>query len=119
MNNHFSSVENSDALDKLLARSHQEPVVLFKHSTLCPISAAAYQEMKRLNGEVSLLVVQKARAISKEVEARTGVRHESPQAIILRNGQAVWSASHWGVTADAVDQALKAIRGERSNTQTA
>lgn len=119
MNNHFTPVENAETLDQLLARSEREPVVLFKHSSLCPISAAAYQEMKRLNGEVSLLVVQKARAVSKEVEARTGVRHESPQAIILRNGRAVWFASHWGVTADAVEQALREFGDERSNTQTA
>ena len=110
MNNHFNQVENAEALEKVLARSEREPVVLFKHSTLCPISAAAYQEMKRLKGDVSLVVVQKARTVSNEVEARTGVQHETPQAIILRNGQAVWSASHWRVTAEAVEQALRENR---------
>ncbi|HMF57417.1 MAG TPA: bacillithiol system redox-active protein YtxJ [Pyrinomonadaceae bacterium] len=107
MSNYFNSVENADALDELLSRSHQEPVLLFKHSTMCPVSAAAYREMKNLDGEVSLVVVQKARAVSNEVEARTGVQHETPQAIILRNGQAVWSASHWRITAEAVEQALR------------
>ena len=110
MSNHFNSVENSDALDQLLARSHHEPVVLFKHSTMCPISASAYQEMKKLDGEVSLVVVQRARPVSNEIESRTGVQHETPQAIILRNGQAVWSASHWRISSEAVEQALREHR---------
>jgi len=110
MGNHFNQVENSVELDQLLARSHREPVVLFKHSTMCPISAAAYQEMSNVDGEVSLVVVQKARAVSNEVEERTGIIHESPQAIILRYGKAVWSASHWKVTSAAVEQALKEHR---------
>ena len=107
MSNHFNSVESADALDELLARSHQEPVIIFKHSATCPISASAYQEMKRLDGEISLVVVQRVRQVSNEVEARTGVQHETPQAIILLNGQAVWSASHWRVTSEAVEQALR------------
>jgi bacillithiol system protein YtxJ len=62
--------------------------------------------MSRVEREVALVVVQKARDLSREVETRTGVRHESPQALILRDGAVVWSASHWNVTADAVARAL-------------
>lgn len=102
----FTSVTNAQALEEIFALSHSQPIVLFKHSTTCPISAAAYQQMSRYGGEVSLVVVQNARDISRQIETLTGVRHESPQAIILRNGQAVWSASHWSVTADAVKSAL-------------
>ena len=102
----FTSVTDAKALEELFALSHSQPVVLFKHSTTCPISAAAYQQMSRYGGAVSLVVVQQARDISRQIETLTSVRHESPQAIILRNGQAVWSASHWNVTADAVKNAL-------------
>jgi bacillithiol system protein YtxJ len=66
--------------------------------------------MSKIKGDVSLVVVQRARDVSNEIESRTGVRHESPQAIILRNGKAVWNASHWSVTADAVEQALQQNR---------
>ena len=96
------AVENRAALDEWLARSHQGPVVLFKHSLTCPISARAHREMQRLGGEVALVVVQRARAVSDEVAARTGVRHESPQVFVLRDGQAAWSASHFDITAAAV-----------------
>lgn len=103
----FVPVADTKTLDNLLARSHDAPVVLFKHSETCPISAAAYRQMSRLAGEVSLVVVQRAREVSREVEKRTGVQHESPQTIILRHGQAVWSASHFSITADAVESAVR------------
>ena len=102
----FISVNNTAALDELLERSREAPVILFKHSLTCPISAAAYREMEGLGRDVGLVVVQKARPVSDEIASRTGVRHESPQALILRDGRVVWSATHWKVTAAAVTDAL-------------
>lgn len=107
MKKEFININDTKALEELLARSHKEPVILFKHSTTCPISAAAYAEMSQVPGDVSLVVVQRARDVSQEVAARTGVRHESPQAIILRNGAAVWNRSHWSITAAEVETAVR------------
>lgn len=103
----FVPVKNQRALDELIARSHKSPVVLFKHSLTCPISARAYREMQQYDGEVALVVVQDARDVSSAVATATGIRHESPQAIILRNGRPVWSASHFDITAAAVAQAAR------------
>ncbi|HVF57117.1 MAG TPA: bacillithiol system redox-active protein YtxJ [Pyrinomonadaceae bacterium] len=106
METRFTPVADTKTLDELLARSNQSPVLLFKHSTTCPISAAAYRQMEGVKGEVSIVVVQRNRDVSREVESRTGVQHESPQALVLRNGEVVWSASHFDITADAVERAL-------------
>jgi bacillithiol system protein YtxJ len=107
----FTPVNDAGALDELVARSHDTPVVLFKHSTTCPISARAHHQMEKLPADVaaqiSLVVVQRAGELSRRVAEQTGIRHESPQAIILRNGQAVWSASHFDITAEAVTQAVR------------
>ena len=108
MENQFIPVGDRQELEQLIARSHQAPVLIFKHSTTCPISAAAYREMQQLATEIALVVVQNARDVSREVEARTGVRHESPQALLLRDGEVVWSASHWRITAEEVERALQA-----------
>ncbi|MBA3440915.1 MAG: bacillithiol system redox-active protein YtxJ [Pyrinomonadaceae bacterium] len=106
METQFVPVSDVNTLDHLFTRSHQTPVVLFKHSTTCPISRAAYQQMSELEGEVALVVVQTAREVSRDIATRTGIRHESPQAMVLRDGKVVWSASHWDVTAEAVKQAM-------------
>lgn len=104
----FNSLEDAQSLERMFQLSNEQPVILFKHSLTCPISSAAYQEMSQLASEVALIVVQRARDLSREVETRTGIRHESPQAIILRKGEVVWHASHWKITSDAVEQAVSA-----------
>lgn len=105
---HFVPVADKNELRELLTRSESEPVILFKHSLTCPISARAYRQMSELDTPVALVVVQEARAVSREVEQLTGVQHESPQVIILRRGQPVWHASHFDITADTVAQAARA-----------
>ena len=108
MGNQFTQITDTQDLDQLVERSRETPVILFKHSSTCPISSAAYQQMSQVAAaEVSLVIVQSARDVSKEIEARTGIQHESPQAIVLRNGQPVWSASHFNITASAVEQAVR------------
>lgn len=107
MGTHFVAVEGSQDLERLIERSQAGPILIFKHSTTCPISATAYKEMSQVEADIALVVVQKSRGLSNEIETRTGVRHESPQALVLRNGAAVWTASHWNITADEVERALR------------
>jgi bacillithiol system protein YtxJ len=108
MEKKFQRLADTKALDNLLDNSKRRPVVIFKHSNSCPISAAAYREMEQLDNEVVLVEVQSAREVSRELADITGIRHESPQVIVLRNGKAVWNASHFGVKAREVAKALEA-----------
>jgi bacillithiol system protein YtxJ len=88
-------------------------VIIFKHSLTCPISSRALREfqshLSKADSRVSynLITVQSARAVSNEVAARLGVRHESPQAILIVNGREVWNASHFDITASTIKQAIK------------
>ena len=107
MGNHFIKVTGAEQFTDLLSRSQEQPVVIFKHSTTCPVSSAAYDEMEQVAGEVVLVEVQRARELSREIEKRTGIRHESPQVLVLENGKVVWNASHFKVKAQAVAEALQ------------
>lgn len=111
--NHFVTITDVESFEELVSRSHNAPLVVFKHSTTCPISAAAYEEMSRFDGDVALIEVQRANNLSQEIEQKTGVAHESPQVLVLRNGKAVWDASHWKVKADAVREAVRKADGSR------
>ena len=106
MENRFVKVTGAEQFTDLLTRSQEQPVVIFKHSTTCPISAAAYDEMAQVAGEIVLVEVQRARELSREIEKQTGIRHESPQVLVLDNGKVVWNASHFKVKARAVEEAL-------------
>jgi bacillithiol system protein YtxJ len=101
----FNPVSGVDALDKLLERSQAETVILFNHDPHCPISGRAYAQMEQLGDDVSLVDVSKERTLTREIQGKTGVRHESPQVIILRDGKPTWSASHFQITTEAVQSA--------------
>lgn len=108
-------LDSPEALTQCLARSHAEPVFIFKHSTRCPISSGARREVERYlqeAGERALPVyinyVVEARAISNAIEANAGIRHESPQMLLLVSGRPVWNASHGGIRADALAGAAAA-----------
>jgi bacillithiol system protein YtxJ len=107
MGNKFFKIDDRAALDNLLTDSKQKPVIVFKHSNACSISSRAYREMEKVDGQVNILEVQSAREISRELANLTGVRHETPQVIVLRDGKAVWNASHFDVQAAAVVKAVE------------
>ena len=107
MGNNFSRITDVTELEKLIDRSKERPVVIFKHSLTCPISAGAFERMQSYDGDVDLVEIQRARPLSDEIAQRLGVRHESPQIIIVRNGQVLWDASHFQITADKVAEAVR------------
>ena len=81
--------------------------VLFKHSTRCPVSAYVIDEVMEFAEDhpewpVYVLKVIEQRPLSNEAAERLGVRHESPQAFVLHQGQVRWHGSHNEVTADTL-----------------
>lgn len=71
--------------------------------------------MEKIGGELATIDVSRRHDLSGLVERRTGVRHQSPQLIVLRDGIAIWDASHWQVTAKSLHAAL----GEAPGTNAA
>ena len=112
MDDHFVRITDTKSFEELTERSKERPMVIFKHSLTCPISAAAYEQMEQFDGQVALVEVQRARALSTEIESRLGVVHESPQVIVLSKGQVAWNASHFKITADAVADAVRNAAGK-------
>jgi bacillithiol system protein YtxJ len=106
-------VTTTAELEYLFRESAERPVLVFKHSLTCPLSTTAFHEYLEFLKDrdaagalYTLIEVQRARQLSNEVASRTGVRHESPQAIVLRGGRAVWNASHWDISAEALEAGL-------------
>ena len=102
----FNQVVDSAGLDEVFASSNEAPTVLFLDDPYCPVSYEAYREVAGMPISVACVDVSNSRELSRAIERRTGVRHESPQIFVLRNGRAVWSASHLRITAAAIGQAL-------------
>lgn len=98
----FNEINTTDELDALFEQSNEQPIILFKHSTTCPISHGVYKEVSKADADINLIVVQNARSVSTAIAEKTGVRHESPQALVIKNGAVVYHASHYDVTAEDI-----------------
>ncbi len=100
-------------LEQLLDRSRTDPVLIFKHSTQCPISTQAYEEFTDFAEGVPHLIcgavlVIENRKLSNKIAERFGVRHESPQALLIKDGRVLWHASHWSISSDSLSEAVAA-----------
>ncbi len=110
---HVRQIRTDADVDAIL--QSEKPVILFKHSTTCPISARAHQQWQAFvsssegNLEGALVRVIEERPLSRAFESRLGVRHQSPQAILIRNGQAAWHASHGNITVESLRQATAGL----------
>src|SRR5258705_8327299 len=118
----LTPLEHLDELHRLIEESQSRPVLLFKHSYTCGTSMEALDELvTHLNDrgpersaphesrppQYAMVTVQTHRAVSNAVAQRLGVRHETPQALLIRDRRVVWSASHFRVTAAAVESAIR------------
>ena len=112
----LTRLEHVDELHRLIAESESRPVLLFKHSYTCGVSLEALDELvahlnsrgpERSAPQYAMVTVQTHRAVSNAVAQKLGVRHETPQALLIKDGKVVWSASHFRVTAAAVEDALR------------
>ncbi|MEX2015910.1 MAG: bacillithiol system redox-active protein YtxJ [Candidatus Hydrogenedentales bacterium] len=108
--NELTSVED---LHKVVEESRGHAVILFKHSTACPISARAARRVHEYVEAASetappfyLIKVIESRKISDAVATELGVDHESPQILLVRDGKAVWNTSHSSIRAEAIDAAI-------------
>lgn len=104
----LTKLSEIEELEAWMERSRHQPVWIFKHSLTCPISSRAFDEYRAFaddgaaEGSCALIEVQNARQLSNELARRTGVRHESPQALLLRHGEAAWHASHSQIRVDSL-----------------
>jgi bacillithiol system protein YtxJ len=97
--------------EQFLERSKADPVIIFKHSTQCSISGHVYRDFTDFADSVprvesAVVLVIENRRLSNAIAERFGIRHESPQALIIKDGLVVWHASHWSITAESLSHAL-------------
>lgn len=100
------------ALQAAIAESRERPVLIFKHSRTCGISCEAFDELHAhladggAAASYNLITVQHHRSVSDAATTLFGLRHETPQAILLKDGVPVWNASHFRITAGELKRVL-------------
>ena len=109
----FVEIADIESLERFISEAGETPAIVFKHSNTCGISARVYREMSQVERPVGIVTVQQARDVSDEIERRFGVQHETPQALVVRGDEVVWSASHYAVKAQAIEEAVNSVSSEQ------
>jgi bacillithiol system protein YtxJ len=104
---------NEAQLQQLKVNSATKPQVIFKHSTRCSISQVAKNRLERSTQpdevEFYFLDLIQYRSISNKISAEFDVYHESPQILLIKNGECIYDESHSGIQMEEIiEQAMAA-----------
>lgn len=98
---HWTDLTNEFELDKIKASSNEKPQLIFKHSTRCSISSMAKSRLERSlqpeGVDFHFLDLIKHRNLSNKIAEDFAVYHESPQILLIKNGECVYDESHNGI----------------------
>jgi bacillithiol system protein YtxJ len=101
---------DEEQLKQLITKSGVKPQVIFKHSTRCSISSVAFQRLQKASQpdgiEFYYLDLLAHRPLSNKVSEVFKVHHESPQVLVIKDGQCIYDESHLGISmVDIVESA--------------
>ena len=107
----WHTISSAHDIEAIIDRSRVVPCLILKHSTSCPISSMAKRRLE-MNWnvpaeemEAHYLDLLRHRDLSNKIAEEFGVRHESPQVLLIRNGECVYDASHLSIRADLLADA--------------
>ncbi len=108
----WTTLTNVEQLEQLISNSESTPQLIFKHSTRCSISRVALSRFDRAfvpSSGVSyyLLDLLQFRPLSQTITDRFGIKHESPQALLIRSGKCVFHANHLDIDPADIEEQIK------------
>ena len=94
-------ITSIDQLDEIKAKSKNKPQLVFKHSFRCSISSMTKNRLERSqqpdNIDFYFLDLINYRNISNKISEDFNVWHESPQILLIKNGECVFDESHTAI----------------------
>lgn len=107
----WQNLTSTQEVDKIIQDSQDKPVLIFKHSTTCGISHGA---KSRLDSKWDLdesitpfyLDLLTYRSVSNYIAEKLGVNHQSPQVILIKNGEVIYHTSHHDIESIKIGNAL-------------
>jgi len=101
------------SINQIVNQSKKEPVLILKHSLTCPISAGAYMKMTQglekglIPYLTYIVIVQEDRELSKEIAETFNIKHESPQLILIKDGEVLYDTSHGNIQVENIPKIKK------------
>jgi bacillithiol system protein YtxJ len=104
----WNQLTESGQLALIKELSFTRSQVIFKHSTRCSISSMALNRLEREAAPAQVdfyyLDLLQYRNISNEVAELFSVQHESPQILLIKNGECIYDESHQGITMQEIEE---------------
>jgi bacillithiol system protein YtxJ len=101
----WNHLDSEEQLEAIKAESQERPILIFKHSTSCPISTTSLSRMERSwkedeakNIKLYYLDLLRNKGLSNAVAEVFNVEHQSPQVLLIKNGESVYDESHFGIS---------------------
>ena len=99
---HWIHLTDEEQLKQIISKSQSKAQVIFKHSTRCSISAVALQRLQKVTQPSDIdfyfLDLLSFRNLSSKIVVLFNVPHESPQVLVIRDGNCVFEESHMGIS---------------------
>ena len=103
-------LKDENELEAIKKASATTPQVIFKHSTRCSISSMAKSRLDRSEAPTGVdfhyLDLIAYRALSAKIAEDFSVHHESPQILLIKNGECIYDESHSGISIDEIEEQL-------------
>lgn len=100
------NINEEEQLEKLKVLSSDRPQLIFKHSTRCSISSMAKNRLEKVEMPLGIdfyyLDLIQHRNISQKIAQDFSVSHESPQVLLIKNGECVYDESHSGISMEEI-----------------
>ena len=100
----WNKLTEARQLDLINEESKTIPIMLFKHSTRCSISDMAinriqsnWKDSDSVHIKPYYLDLIAHRDISNLIAEQYGIEHQSPQALIISNGECIYHESHTNI----------------------
>jgi bacillithiol system protein YtxJ len=104
----WGDIKESSKLHDLDEASHNKIQLIYKHSTRCATSYFALKNLQSMPKEsleftnIYIVDVISQRAISRHISQHYKVKHESPQVILVKDGQVLWNGAHGEVRTEVI-----------------
>ncbi len=106
----WNNIQSQKQIDEAVSASHDRYQVLFKHSTTCPISSMAKMRLESQwdldNVDAHYLDLLSYRSVSNYIADSLSVHHESPQLILLKNGEVIYDSSHLDISVEEIKESI-------------
>lgn len=108
----WNTISEPYQVEDILKKSDEKPQLIYKHSHRCSVCFVSKGNLEQASEDIlehadmHFLNVVNNRTASDAVASELPVRHESPQVVLVDEGEVLWHASHGSIEADTILEKL-------------